>query len=167
MDDLPKLLQDLACNKKKLDNALVIQMAIDNHAASPASAANEYTKPQLSTHLINLFCNYAWAATGKLIADGITPFNLTFASETGAQAVATRVNKLVAVESGNAVMSYVDAKLFMIDESTFLADTTQCGYHLKAHSVMVDLMMGEDAPFTTAYQQCIQDLWAHFSSSFM
>ena len=29
-DDLPKLLQDLARNKKKSDDALVIQMAIDN-----------------------------------------------------------------------------------------------------------------------------------------
>ena len=54
-DDLPKLLQDLSHNKKKSDNALVIQMAIDNHATLPASAANEYTKPQLSTHLIDLF----------------------------------------------------------------------------------------------------------------
>ena len=64
-------------------------MAIDNCAASPASAANEYTKPQLSTHVINLFCSYAWAATGELVTDGITPFNLTFASETGARAMAT------------------------------------------------------------------------------
>ena len=54
-DDLPKLLQDLGRNKKKSDDALVIQMAIDNRAASPASAANEYTKSQLSTHLIDLF----------------------------------------------------------------------------------------------------------------
>ena len=66
-----------------------IQMAIDNHAASPASAANEYTKPQLSTHIIDLFQNYAWAATGELVSDGITPFNLTFVSETGTWAMAT------------------------------------------------------------------------------
>ena len=63
-------------------------MAIDNHATSPASAANEYTKPQLSTHIIDLFRNYAWAATGELASDGITPFNLAFMSEAGAQAVA-------------------------------------------------------------------------------
>ena len=44
-DNLPKLLQDLSQNKKKSDDALMIQMAIDIHAASPASAANEYTKP--------------------------------------------------------------------------------------------------------------------------
>ena len=54
-DNLPKLLQDLGHNKKKSDGALVIQMVIDNHAASPASAANEYTMPQLLTHIINLF----------------------------------------------------------------------------------------------------------------
>ena len=88
-DNLPKLLQDLGHNKKKSDDALVIQMAIDNCAASPASAANKYTKPQLSTHLIDLFCNYAWATTSKLISDGIMPFNLTFMSETGAWAMAT------------------------------------------------------------------------------
>ena len=64
-------------------------MVIDNHAASPASTANEYTKPQLSTHIINLFCNYAWATTGEPVSDGIMPFNFTFTSETGAQAMAT------------------------------------------------------------------------------
>ena len=89
-DDLPKLLQDLGRNKKKSDDALVIQMAIDNRAASPASAANEYTKPQLSTHIINLFRNYAWwATTRELVSDGIMPFNLTFTSEAGTRAVAT------------------------------------------------------------------------------
>ena len=88
-DDLPKLLQDLGWNKKKSDDALVIQMAIDNCATSPASAVNEYTKPQLSTHVINLFCNYTWATTGELVLDGITPFNLAFVSEAGARAVAT------------------------------------------------------------------------------
>ena len=46
-------------------------------------------------------------------------------------------------------MSYTDAELF--DKTTFPLDTTQCGYCLEAHSVMVDLMMGEDVPFTVAY----------------
>ena len=65
-------------------------MVINNCAMSPASAANEYTKPQLSTHIINLFRNYAWAATKELlVSDGIMPFNLTFASETAARAMAT------------------------------------------------------------------------------
>ena len=62
-------------------------------------------------------------------------------------------------------MSCADAELFMIDESTFPTDTMQCGYHLEAHSVMVDLMMGEDALFTIAYRQCVQDLRAHFELS--
>ena len=88
-DDLPKLLQDLGHNKKKSDDALVIQMAIDNCAASPASAANKYTKPQLSTHVINLLCKYTWATTGELASDGIMPFNLAFVSEAGARAVVT------------------------------------------------------------------------------
>ena len=48
-------------------------------------------------------------------------------------------------------MSYADAELFMVDNSMFPTDTTQCGYRLKAHSVMIDLMMGEDAPFAVAY----------------
>ena len=52
---------------------------------------------------------------------------------------------------GSAAMSYTNAELFMVDESTFPSDTTQCGYHLEVHSVMVDLMMGEDAPFAIAY----------------
>ena len=65
--------------------------------------------------------------------------------------MATQVNKLVAVKSGSAAMSYVDAELFMVDDSTFPTNTTQCGYRLEAHSMMIDLMMGKDAPFTVAY----------------
>ena len=88
-DDLPKLLQDLGHNKKKSDDALVIQMAINNCAPSPTSTANKYTKPQPSTHIIDFFHNYAWATMGELVSDGITPFNLMFASEAGTRAVAT------------------------------------------------------------------------------
>ena len=62
-------------------------------------------------------------------------------------------------------MSYIDAEIFMVDESTFPTDTMQCCYHLEEHSVMVDLMMGEAAPFAVAYQQCVQDLCSHFDLS--
>ena len=102
-------------------------------------------------HIIDLIWNYAWAATRELVSDGITPFNITFTSETSAHAVTHQVVKLVTVELGDATMSCANAKLFMVDESTFPANTTQCGYHLQAHSVMVDLMMGEMAPFAMAY----------------
>ena len=54
-NDLPKLLQDLGHNKKKSDDTLMIQMVINNCAMSLASTANDYTKPQLSTHIIDLF----------------------------------------------------------------------------------------------------------------
>ena len=43
-DDLPECLHALGCNKKNLDDALVLEMAIDNWAASPVSTADEYTK---------------------------------------------------------------------------------------------------------------------------
>ena len=62
-------------------------------------------------------------------------------------------------------MSYANAELFMVKDSTFLTNTTQCGYRLEAHSIMVDLMMGEDVPFAVTYWQCVQDLWAHFELS--
>ena len=86
-DDLPELLHTLGHNKKKSDDALVIQMVIDNWAASPTSTVNKYTKPQLLTHIIDLFHSYAWATTGELVSDGITPFNVTFASEASARAI--------------------------------------------------------------------------------
>ena len=76
-DDLPELLHALGRNKKKPDNALVLQMVIDNQAMAPASMADEYTKPVLLTQIINAFRTYAWAATGELITDGITLFNIT------------------------------------------------------------------------------------------
>ena len=99
-DDLPDTLRALGRNKKKSDDQLVLQMAIDERASAPASAADEYTKPQLSTHIVDLFRSYAWAATGEELADGITPFNITFVSETASKAVAAKVQRLVAVESG-------------------------------------------------------------------
>ena len=129
------------------DDVLILQMAIDNQAAS----VNKYTKLQLSTHIIVLFLYFAWATTGELVSDGITPFNIMFTSEGSAHAVTCQVNKLVAVEPGSAAMSYADAEIFMVDESTFLTDIMQCGYCLEAHSIMVDLMTGEAAPFTMAY----------------
>ena len=49
-DDLPELLHALGrTNKKKSDDALMLQMAIDNQATSPASMVDEYMKPVLST----------------------------------------------------------------------------------------------------------------------
>lgn len=54
-DDLLKILCLLGWNKKKSDDVLVLQMAIDNCVTAPASAANEYTKPTLSMHIIELF----------------------------------------------------------------------------------------------------------------
>jgi hypothetical protein len=99
-DDLPDTLRALACNKKKADDQRVLQMAINECASAPASMADKYTKPQLSTHIINLFRSYAWAATGEELNDSITPFNITFISETAAKAMAAKVQRLVALELG-------------------------------------------------------------------
>ena len=80
-DDLPELLHALGCNKKKSDNALVLQMTVDNRAASPASTVDEYTKPVLSTQIIDAFRAYAWATTGEIVTDSIMPLNSTYAIE--------------------------------------------------------------------------------------
>ena len=87
-DNLPEVLLSLGWNKKKADDSLVLQMAIDNQAASPASMANQYTKPVLSTQIINAFRTYAWAATGELVTNGITPFNVTYVIKLSACVVA-------------------------------------------------------------------------------
>jgi hypothetical protein len=161
LDDLPDTLRALGRNKKKSDDQLVLQMAIDERASAPASTADEYTKPQLSTHIIDLFRSYAWAATGEELSDGITPFNITFVSETASKAVAARVQRLVAVESGGTAMSYADAELFLKNEASFPGDTASCAYRLAAHSILVDIMMGPTAPFAVAYRQCVQALQPH------
>ena len=111
-DDLPETLRALGRNKKKSDNIHVLLGAIDERASSPASAANEDTKPQLSTHIIDKFRNFTWAATGNDISDGITPFNITFVSETAARALTTKVDSLSMVEAGGTAMSYADAQAF-------------------------------------------------------
>ena len=155
----------LGWNKKKSDDALVLQMAIDNQAAAPASMADEYTKPVLSTQIIDAFRTYAWAATGELVTDGITLFNITYAIETSARAVVLKVAHLVTVESGGVAMSFTDARQFQEGNVKFPVTTAACGHRLAAHSVMVDLMMGETAPFAVEYWQCVQQLRPHFDLS--
>ena len=103
-DDLPVTLRALGRNKKKSDDQLVLQMAIDERASAPASTADEYTKPQLSTHIVELFRSYAWAAPGEELTDGVTPFNITFVSKMVSKATATKVQRLIAVESGGTVL---------------------------------------------------------------
>jgi hypothetical protein len=164
-DDLPDTLRALARNKKKSDDQLVLQMAIDERASAPASVADEYTKPQLSTHIIDLFRSYAWAATGDELSDGITPFNITFVSEAASKAVAAKVQRLVAVESGGTAMSYSDAELFLKNDASFPVDTNSCAFRLAAHSVLVDIMMGPTAPFAVAYRQCVQALQSNLQLS--
>ena len=165
-DDLPELLHALGQNKKKSDDALVLQMAIDNRAASPVSTADEYTKPVLSTQIIDAFHTYTWAVTGKLVTDGITPFNITYVIEKSARAMALKVSHLVTVESGGAAMSFADAQKFQESDVQFPVTTAACSHRLAAHSIMVDLMMGETAPFVAEYdQQCVQQLRPHFNLS--
>ena len=127
--------------------------------------ADEYTKPVLSTQIINAFRTYAWAATRELVTDGITPFNVTYAIKSSAQAVAQKVSHLVTVESGGTAMSFTDAKEFQQNDMKFPATTAACGHCLTAHSILVDLMMGEMALFAVEYRKCIQQLRPHFNLS--
>ena len=150
-DDLPELLHALGQNKKKSDDTLVLQMAIDNRPESLASMADEYTKLVLSMQIIDTFHTYVWAATSELITDGITLFNITYAIKKSVHAMALKVSHLVMVESRGAAMSFADAKQFQESNIKFLATTAACGHHLVAHSIMVDLMMGETAPFAVEY----------------
>ena len=150
VDDLQEVLCFLGYNKKKSNDVLMLQMAIDNQAV------HLLLQPQMSIpsqHSLCISLTYS-GTTGELVSDGITLLNITFASETSAHAVTHQVTKLVAMEFlGDAMMSYANAELFMVDESMFPADTVACSYHLEAHSILVELMMGEAAPFAVAYQQ--------------
>ena len=130
---------------------LVLQMAIDNRATSLAFTVDEYTKLVLSMQIIDAFCTYVWAATGELVTDGITPFNITYAIGKSAHAVVLKVSHLVMVESGLVAMSFTDAKQFQESDIKFPVTTVACGHHLAAQSIMVDLMMGETAPFAVEY----------------
>ena len=127
--------------------------------------ADEYTKPMLSVQIIDAFRTYAWAATGELVTDCITPFNMPYAIKSSAHVVAQKVSHLVTVESSGAAMSFADAHEFQLNDTTFPVTTAACGHCLTTHSVLVDLMMGEAALFTVEYHQCIQQLRPHFNLS--
>ena len=59
-DDLHLMLHDLGKNKKKADNSWILQAAIDQYMTAPACVANEFTKLQLSTHIVDKFWSYTW-----------------------------------------------------------------------------------------------------------
>ena len=82
-DDLPLVLCELGKNKKKADDTWILQAAINQPATTPACIANEFTKPQLSTHIVDKSHSYIWAATGDEITNGITLFNIVFMLELG------------------------------------------------------------------------------------
>ena len=77
-DNLPLMLCEIGKNKKKVDDSWNLQAAINQCATAPTCIANELMKPQLSTHIMDKFHSYTWAATGDKITDSITPFNITF-----------------------------------------------------------------------------------------
>ena len=62
-------------------------------------------------------------------------------------------------------MSFMDAKEFQQSNARFPVTTAACGHRLATHSMMVNLMMGEMAPFTVEYRQCVQQLRPHFDLS--
>ena len=96
-------------------------MVINNWVASLASTVDEYTKPVLLTQILDTFPTYAWASTGELVTDGITPFNIIYVIKTSAQAIAQKVSQLVTVESRGAAMSFTDAKEFQQSDVKFPA----------------------------------------------
>ena len=154
-DDLSETLRALGRNKKKSNNIHMLLGAIDERASSPVSAVNKDTKLQLSTHIINKFRNFTWAAMGNDISNRITPFNLTFVSEMAARALAAKMDSLSMVEAGGFTMSYANAQAFLKNDANFPPDTSSCAYCLAAHSVLVDIMMDPTNPFAVAYQNCV------------
>ena len=58
-------------------------------------------------------------------------------------------------------MSYADTQAFLKNDTCFPLDTSSCAYHLVAHSILVDMMMGPTNPFAVAYRNCIRELQSH------
>ena len=87
--------------------------------------------------IIDLFQTYAWVVMGELITNGITLFNITFASKSSARTVALKVSHLVMVELSGVAISFADARAFQQNDTTSPATTTTCGYHLTLHSMLM------------------------------
>ena len=164
-DDLPLMLHELGKNKKKANDSWILQAAINQCVTAPACIANEFMKLQLSTHIVDKFWSYTWAATGNEIMDGITPFNITFMLKSVARSMAMKLDHPKAVELGGTAMSYSDAKIFLKSNSHFSANTTACAYCLAAHSLLMDIMLGEHNSFAVTYHHCIQALQLHLQLS--
>ena len=62
-------------------------------------------------------------------------------------------------------MSFANAKEFQQNDVKFPATTATCSHCLTTHSILIDLMMSEMAPFAVEYRKCIQQLRPHFNLS--
>ena len=162
-DDLLELLHALGHNKKKSDDALVLQMAIDNRVAS---MADECTKPVLSTQIGDTFHTYTWAGTGELPGHG---WHHSIQHHYLHYQIKCTSHGPEGVSSGHSgiwggTMSFANAKEFQQNDVNFPATTATCSHCLTTHSILVDLMMGM-APFTVEYRKCIQQLRPYFDLS--
>ena len=125
------------------------------HNCTHICFADEYTKPQLSTHIIDKFHSYAWVATENKTTDGIILYNIMFVTKTATSAMAVKVECLRSVASRAMAMSYSDVEHFLKADTHFPAISTACTYSLVAHSLLMDLMLGKNSPFSINYWHCI------------
>ena len=72
--------------------------------------------------------------------------------------MAAKLDCLKAMELGGMAISYFNAEIFLKSDLHFLADTTACAYCLAAHSLLMDIMLGEHNAFTVMYCHCVQAL---------
>ena len=75
--------------------------------------------------------------------------------------MAVKLEWLKAVELGGTSMSYSDTELFLKNDLHFPADTSACTYQLAAHSLLVNVMLGEHSTFAVTYHHCMQALQSH------
>lgn len=157
-NDLPDTLRNLARNKKKSDDAIVLQTAIDARAADAQSVGTEYSKPQVTVRLIGRFRDLVWAATGEDPTEGLTVFNILYATEATARAAKERVSHLSTLESGNTAMSHADSITLHSKDMVFPNTLDACVYRLQAHSILVDIMLGPANGYAVAYRTLVRDI---------
>ena len=141
--DLPQVHRDLAKNtgaNKSNDHTTLIT-AVDSRTMSPDSLVDEYTKPVVTTAVINLFRTYDLQATDTL-GSGLSPFIIVNATSHKAKDVTKTTRLQHAMESTQSGMTLSEAETLSTFEGYLPKDAHTVYDVLAGYSCLIHVFFG-------------------------
>lgn len=144
---LPPLIIQLGRNNKNRKNDIAaIRAAIDQRADNNACLADDYTKPELTTHLVTLCRELRFVNLSEQLSDGLSPFPLVCVAEEAALAERNRVDSVLRLESTSTSLSFGDTEQMVkfhgklprdeIEASGISRPTASCWIYYSAQPIL-------------------------------